>query len=69
MRPAIAFCVLVASLGGCASSVSHVARPVSLGSVSVPVPLHEVAEVCGSYRARRVHTPVFLSDGTPVRCF
>jgi len=81
MRFALAFlyafalvcCALVFGGCGAASPVSHSSTPVTLGSVPEPAPepdrSAELAQACDTHRARFRHTPVRLSDGTPVWCF
>lgn len=70
-----AFLILCASLtfGGCgtAPTVAHSSTPVTLSSGPDVEPEHsaELAQACDTHRARFRHTPVRLSDGTPVWCF
>lgn len=63
---ALALCI---NLVGCGSAapIHHTSTPVTLSSNDSAA--SEMAAACDTYRARRVHTPVRLSDGTPVWCF
>ena len=68
--------ILCAALvfGGCgtAPTVAHSSTPVTLGSYQAEPAdeaAEELAQACDTRRARLRHTPVRLSDGTPVWCF
>jgi uncharacterized metal-binding protein len=62
---------VVLSCMGCASmgrNVAHSAAP-RIEASGPDTQASELASACDTVRARGRHTPVRLSDGTPVWCF